>query len=105
MADINREYGIAKSTIKTWVERYNDSGSFNIDDNRTEEEKELIELRKKSKAAGNGKWYFKAGSVNTRQKIDLIISNRDKYSINAMCKLLKVPRSLVYYHLDKRKKR
>ena len=49
LADINREYGIAKSTIKTWVERYNDSGSFKIDDNRTEEEKELIELRKKVK--------------------------------------------------------
>lgn len=47
--------------------------------------------------------HLKAGSVNTRQKIDLIISNRDKYSINAMCKLLKVPRSLVYYHLNKRK--
>ncbi len=37
LADINREYGIAKSTIKHG-RRYNDSGSFNIDDNRTEEE-------------------------------------------------------------------
>ena len=49
LADINKEYGIAKSTIKTWVERRNNSGSLNIDDNRTEEEKELIELRKKLK--------------------------------------------------------
>ena len=49
LADINKEYGIAKSTIKTWVERRNNSGSFNIDDNRTEEEKELIDLRKKLK--------------------------------------------------------
>ena len=49
LADINKEYGIAKSTIKTWVERRNNSGSFNIDDNRTKEEKELIELRKKLK--------------------------------------------------------
>ncbi len=49
LADINREYGIAKSTIKTWVERLNSSGSLNIDDNRTEEEKELIALRKKLK--------------------------------------------------------
>ena len=49
LADINKEYGIAKSTIKTWVERRNNSGSFNIDDNRKEEEKELIELRKKLK--------------------------------------------------------
>ncbi len=50
----------------------------------------------------NGKWYFKASSINTRQKVDLIISNRDKYSINPMCKFLKIPRSLVYYHLKNR---
>jgi len=49
LADLNREYGIAKSTIKTWIERLNNSGSLNIDDNRTEEEKELIILRKKVK--------------------------------------------------------
>ena len=49
LADLNREYGITKSTIKVWVERYNDSGSFNVNDNRTEEEKELIKLRKRVK--------------------------------------------------------
>lgn len=49
MADINREYGIAKSTVKTWVERLNNSGSLDINDNRTEEEKELIALRKRVK--------------------------------------------------------
>jgi transposase len=49
LADINREYGIAKSTVKTWVERLNNSGSLDINDNRTEEEKELIALRKKVK--------------------------------------------------------
>ena len=49
LADLNKEYGIAKSTIKTWIERLNNSGSLNIDVNRTEEEKELIILRKKVK--------------------------------------------------------
>ena len=49
LADINRDYGVAKSTITTWVNRLNNTGSFNIDDNRTEEEKELIALRKKVK--------------------------------------------------------
>lgn len=49
LAEINREYGIAKSTVKEWVERYNNSGSFNVNDNRSEEEKELIALRKKVK--------------------------------------------------------
>ena len=37
LADINREYGIAKSTVKTWAERLNNSGSLNINDNRTTE--------------------------------------------------------------------
>ena len=36
-------------TIRTWVIRYNDSSSFKLDDNRTEKEKDLIELRKKVK--------------------------------------------------------
>ncbi len=43
------EYGVAAPTIRTWVLRYNNSNSFDVDDNRTEEEKELIELRKKVK--------------------------------------------------------
>lgn len=43
------EYGIAVSTIRDWVIKYNKTGSFNIDDNRTEEEKEIIRLRKKLK--------------------------------------------------------
>ncbi|SDZ38783.1 transposase [Proteiniborus ethanoligenes] len=49
LADINKEYGIAKSTVKTWIERHNTSGSFDVNDNRTEEEIELIKLRKKVK--------------------------------------------------------
>jgi transposase len=43
------EYGVAAPTIRTWVLRYNNSNSFDLDDNRSEEEKELIELRKKIK--------------------------------------------------------
>ncbi len=30
-------------------------------------------------------------------KIGIILSNKDKYSISAMFRLLKIPRSLVYY--------
>ena len=43
------KYGVSAPTIRTWVLRYNNSDSFDIDDNRTEEEKELIELRKRLK--------------------------------------------------------
>jgi transposase len=46
---LSDEYGVAAPTIRTWVIRYNKSTSFKVDDNRTKEEKELIELRKKIK--------------------------------------------------------
>ena len=46
---LSEEYGVSGPTIRTWVLRYNDSKSFDINDNRTVEEKELIELRKKLK--------------------------------------------------------
>jgi transposase len=46
--DLSDQYGIAGSTIRGWVKRYNNSGSFDIHDNRTEEQKELIELRKEN---------------------------------------------------------
>ena len=49
LADINREYGVAKSTVKTWIERYNKTESFDINSNRSKEEKELIALRKRLK--------------------------------------------------------
>ena len=32
--------------IYSWVRRYNNTGFFDINDNRTNDEKELIELRK-----------------------------------------------------------
>ena len=46
---LSEEYDVAAPTIRTWVIRYSNSKSFSLDDNRTEEEKELIELRKKIK--------------------------------------------------------
>ena len=46
---LGEEYDVAGPTIRTWVIRYNESESFNINDNRTKEEKELIELKKKVK--------------------------------------------------------
>ena len=49
IAQIVREYGIAKSTIGTWTAKYQSTGSFRDADNRTAEETELIKLRKENK--------------------------------------------------------
>ncbi len=46
---IMEEYDISSSTLYRWIKNYNKTGSFKAKDNRTKEENELIELRKKVK--------------------------------------------------------
>ncbi len=46
--EIVKEYDIARSTVSKWVKDYTKSGSFKAKDNRTEEENELIKLRKEN---------------------------------------------------------
>lgn len=48
-SDISKEYQIAKSTIIKWVNDYSKSGSFKAKDNRSDEENELLRLRKENK--------------------------------------------------------
>ena len=48
-SDIAKEYQIAKSTIIKWVNDYSKSGSFKAKDNRSDEENELLRLRKENK--------------------------------------------------------
>lgn len=48
-SSVAKEYGVAKSSVTKWVRDYNKSGSFRAKYNRTPEENELIELRKRVK--------------------------------------------------------
>ena len=66
------------------VIRYNNTRSFNAEDNKTDEEKRIKELEKKVKQLEMEN-DIKASGTTTREKVDLIISNREKYSISAMC--------------------
>ena len=47
--DIINEYDIAPSLLDKWIKQAESSGSFKEKDNRTPEEQELIELRKRNK--------------------------------------------------------
>ncbi len=53
--DIIREYDISSSLLDKWIKQATSTGSFKEKDNRSEEEQELIQLRKKVKTIGNGK--------------------------------------------------
>ena len=46
--DIMRDYQLTASLMDRWIKQANTSGSFKEKDNRTPEEQELIELRKRN---------------------------------------------------------
>ena len=47
--DILREYDLSASLLDRWINQSKTTGSFSEKDNRTDEENELIELRKRNK--------------------------------------------------------
>ena len=47
-SEIIREYDLTPSAFNNWVKKYNTTRSFKACDNRTEEENELIKLRKEN---------------------------------------------------------
>ena len=45
-SEIIKEYDLTPSSFASWINKYNATGSFKAADNRTDEENELIKLRK-----------------------------------------------------------
>lgn len=45
-ADIVREYDLTPSALDRWIKNHQETGSFKAEDNRSEEENELMRLRK-----------------------------------------------------------
>ncbi|WP_339024058.1 helix-turn-helix domain-containing protein [Spiroplasma endosymbiont of Agriotes lineatus] len=46
IVEIIKECGVSKSAVYQWIENFNNSGSFKAKDNQSNEENELIYLRK-----------------------------------------------------------
>jgi len=46
--DIAREYDITPSALDRWIKNHQETGSFAAKDNRSEEESELMRLRKEN---------------------------------------------------------
>jgi len=47
-SEIIKEYDLGETAFDRWVKQSKSTGSFREDDNRSEEEKELIQLRKEN---------------------------------------------------------
>ncbi|WP_416150693.1 IS3 family transposase [Salipaludibacillus sp. HK11] len=96
-AEIIKEYELTPSAFDKWVRQHQDSGSFKEQDNRTPEQEELIELRKRNQKLEMENDIFKASRADHGTKVDVIRNNRHKYSVSAMCAVLQLARSTYYY--------
>lgn len=47
--ELAKEYSVARSTINKWISDYSKTGSFKAKDNRSEEENEILRLKKELK--------------------------------------------------------
>ena len=48
-SDILKEYDLYPSTLDNWIKQHQETGSFKTKDNLSDDQKELIELRKRLK--------------------------------------------------------
>lgn len=48
VVEIVKEYDLTRSAFMNWIQKYNKTGSFKACDNGTEEEKELLRLKKEN---------------------------------------------------------
>ncbi|HDZ5807240.1 TPA: IS3 family transposase [Staphylococcus aureus] len=100
--EIIREYDLTPSPLGKWIKQYQNTGTFNHQDNLSDEEKELIKLRKEVQHLKMENDIFKASSVDYGTKIEVIQKNAHQYSVSAMGNVLKILRS-TYYDSIKRK--
>ncbi|HFV7753769.1 TPA: IS3 family transposase [Staphylococcus aureus] len=100
--EIIREYDLTPSPLGKWIKQYQNTGTFNHQDNLSDEEKELIKLRKEVQHLKMENDIFKASSVDHGRKIEVIQKNAHQYSVSAMGNVLKILRS-TYYDSIKRK--
>ncbi|WP_095121570.1 IS3 family transposase [Streptococcus acidominimus] len=94
---IIKEYDLTPSSFDKWVKQARTTGSFKTVDNLTDEQRELIELRKRNQELEMQLDILKQAAVIMAPKREIITANKDKYSISAMCQCLNIPRSSYYY--------
>ncbi|MCM3390740.1 IS3 family transposase (plasmid) [Ureibacillus chungkukjangi] len=99
-ADICREYEITPSALDRWIKNHQETGAFTAKENRTDEENELIKLRKENQRLMMENDILKQAALIMGRKLDVIRNNAHKYSISAMCNVLNIAKSTYYYHAN-----
>ncbi|HCZ6571353.1 TPA: IS3 family transposase [Staphylococcus aureus] len=100
--EIIREYDLTPSALGKWIKQHQNTGTFNHQDNLSDEEKELIKLRKEVQHLKMENDILKQAALIMGRKLEVIQKNAHQYSVSAMCKVLKIPRSTYYDSIKRR---
>ncbi|MFY1820743.1 IS3 family transposase [Bifidobacterium pseudocatenulatum] len=98
--EIKDEYDVSHSTLHRWVQGIRNSGSTKAADNRTPEQNELIELRKRNRQLEMEVDVLKQAALIFARKLAVIRANASRYPISAQCRILGVPRSTYYWMIE-----
>ncbi|WP_416335653.1 IS3 family transposase [Bifidobacterium pseudocatenulatum] len=98
--EVKDEYDVSHSTLHRWVQGIRNSGSTKAADNRTPEQNELIELRKRNRQLEMEVDVLKPSGADIRTKVAVIRANASRYPISAQCGILGVPRSAYYWMIE-----
>ncbi|WP_220389562.1 IS3 family transposase [Bifidobacterium pseudocatenulatum] len=98
--EVKDEYDVLHSTLHRWVQGIRNSGSTKAADNRTPEQNELIELRKRNRQLEMEVDILKQAALIFARKLAVIRANASRYPISAQCRILGVPRSTYYWMIE-----
>lgn len=63
VVNLSKDYELSEQQINRWIREYEDSGSFKAADNRSDEEDELIRLRKENQQLKMGNELLKQAAL------------------------------------------
>ncbi len=63
VVNLSKDYELSEQQIYRWIREYEDSGSFKAADNRSDEEDELIRLRKENQQLKMGNELLKQAAL------------------------------------------
>ncbi|WP_392562163.1 IS3 family transposase [Orbus sturtevantii] len=98
-------YDLTPSALDRWITQATQSGSFKTKDNRSQEEKELIALRKELKQLRMENDIPKASRTDNGTKIDILKANRHRYRVVTLCQQLGISRHYAYYQCKANKQK
>nr|WP_226558038.1 IS3 family transposase [Bifidobacterium pseudocatenulatum] len=98
--EVKDEYDVSHSTLHRWVQGIRNSGSTKAADNRTPEQNEPVELRKRNRQLEMEVDVLKQAALIFARKLAVIRANASRYPISAQCRILGVPRSTYYWMIE-----